>query len=66
MNWKKTSIIVTLNNENYANSKKARTFNNIVENPTEDQIKLFTDGLLLLSNGDTLGDTEVVKHDTLD
>lgn len=66
MNWKKTSIIVTLNNENYANGKKARTFNNIVENPTEDQIKLFTDGLLLLSSGDTLGDTEVVKHNTLD
>ncbi|WP_334332080.1 MULTISPECIES: DUF1659 domain-containing protein [unclassified Companilactobacillus] len=66
MNWKKTSIIVTLNNENYARGKKARTFNNIVENPTEEQIKLFTDALLLLSNGDTLGDTEVVKHDTLD
>ncbi|AUI72508.1 hypothetical protein [Companilactobacillus alimentarius] len=64
--WKKTSIIVTMANDNYPNGKRAKTFNNIVEKPTEEQIALFTQGLLMLSDGDLLYGTEVIKHNTLD
>ncbi len=64
MSWSKTSIIVTTSNPKYPKGKLTKTYNNIVENPTEEQIKLFTQGLLMLSDGDTLFRTELVKHDT--
>ncbi|KRO00320.1 hypothetical protein [Companilactobacillus kimchiensis] len=63
MNWKKTSIIVTMGNDKYPKKVKATTYNNIVQDPTEEQIKAFVDGLLLLSDGDVYYSTQVIKHD---
>jgi len=65
MNWKKTSIIVTMGNDNYPKKKKATTFNNIVSDPTEEQIEQFVDALLLLSDGDTYLGSQIIKHDEL-
>lgn len=53
-------------NEKYPKGKRAINFNNIVENPTQEQIDLFTQGLVLLSDGDELYGTEVIKHNTMD
>lgn len=64
--WKKTAIVVTMANEKYPKGKRAINFNNIVENPTQEQIDLFTQGLVLLSDGDELYGTEVIKHNTMD
>lgn len=63
MSWKKTSIVVNVANDKYPKGKKKRNFNNIVENPTKEQMDLFVEGLLLLSDGDTHINTEVIKHD---
>jgi len=64
MSWKKTSIIVTMGNDNYPKGYKKTTFNNITPNPTKEQLDLFVQGLKLLS-GDTHLGTEVIKHDQL-
>lgn len=63
MSWKKTSIIVKLGNENYPKGYVTKTFNNIVENPTKEQIDTFIEGLLLLTDGDSLMHTEIIRHD---
>ncbi|MQS76932.1 hypothetical protein [Companilactobacillus halodurans] len=65
MSWKKTSIIITMGNDKYNKGKKSTTYNNIIENPTQEQIKMFSDGLLLLSDGDVFLGSEVIKHDEL-
>ncbi|AKP67253.1 hypothetical protein [Companilactobacillus ginsenosidimutans] len=63
MDWEKTSLKVEfINEKNYKNGKMTRTFNNIVPNPTSEQIELFIEGILLLTKGDTLGNTEILTH----
>jgi len=65
MSWKKTSIIVTMGNDNYPKKRKTFTYNNIVQDPTKEQVKQFVDGLLLLADGDTYLGSQVIKHDEL-
>lgn len=65
MSWKRTSIKMIMGNQNYPGGIKVFTYNNIIENPTREQIKLFSEGLQLLSNGDAFLGSEVVKHDEL-
>lgn len=65
MSWNKTSITVTLANDKYPKNRRRAIFNNIVQDPTAEQINLFVSGLLLLSDGDTHLGTEVTKHDEL-
>lgn len=63
MEWKRTSIIVTMGNDMYPdNGIKRFTFNNIVADPTKEQVKQFVSGLLLLSDGDSYLGSEIVKH----
>lgn len=64
--WKKTAVIVTMANEKYPKGKRTINFNNIVETPTKEQIDLLAQGLILLTDGDLLYGTEVVKHNTMD
>ena len=65
MSWKKTSIKITMGNKVYPNGVKTTTYNNIVPDPTKEQIKQFAQGLLLLSDGDTFLGSEVIKYDEL-
>lgn len=65
MSWKKTSIMIIMGNEKYPKGKKITTFNNIVAELTAEQIKLFAEGLQLLSDGDTFLGSEIIKHDAL-
>lgn len=65
MSWKKTSVVITMGNDKYPKGMKATTFNNIVEDPTKEQISLFAQGLQLLSDGDVFLGSEIIKHDEL-
>jgi len=65
MDWKKTSIVVTLNNSKYPKGHKGKSFNNIVPEPTKEQIDLFVEALLMLSDGSTVTGTEIIRHNTL-
>lgn len=65
MDWSKTSIAVKMGNANYPKGIKTTTYNNIVKDPTKEQIDLFIEGLLLLSDGDSHLDTQVIKRDEL-
>lgn len=65
MSWKKTSITVVMGNDKYPKGTRTATFNNIVPDPTEEQIKSFAEGLQLLSDGDTYLGSEVIKYDQL-
>ncbi len=64
MDWEKTSIKLTLNNENkYTKGYIVRTFNNIVPEPTQAQLKLFIEAIELLSDGDVFTKAEILEHD---
>ena len=65
MSWKKTAIKIIMANQDYPDGIKIFTYNNIVENPTREQIKMLAEGLQLLSNGDAYLGSEVIKHDEL-
>ncbi|MFD1472228.1 hypothetical protein [Companilactobacillus mishanensis] len=63
MDWEKTSIRVTMaNDKNYEKGYIVRTFNNIVPNPTQEQINLLGEALELISKGDKFQKAEVVLH----
>ncbi|WP_334329657.1 hypothetical protein [Companilactobacillus sp. HBUAS59699] len=62
MSWKRTSINVTMANDKYIGGKKVKPFNNVVQEPTKEQIALFSDALAMLSDGDTFVKAEIVKH----
>ena len=65
MSWKRTSIKIIMANKDYPNGIKFFTYNNIIEEPTREKIKMFAEGLQLLSNGDAYLGSEVIKHDEL-
>ncbi|MFH5810742.1 hypothetical protein [Companilactobacillus sp. FL22-1] len=62
MSWKKTAINITMGNDKYPKGIRVFRFNNIVEEPTTDQIETFAQGLVLLSDGDTYLGSEIVKY----
>ncbi|APX71911.1 hypothetical protein M5C72_01865 [Companilactobacillus allii] len=62
MNWNKTTINMTMANENYTDGKAVRGFQNIVKEPTPEQLKTFAGVLETLSNGDIFLKAEVVQH----
>lgn len=62
MNWEKTTIKLRFNNEKYKKGYIIRTFNNIIEEPTEEQLQTFIDGLLLLSDGDTFSTATILTR----
>ncbi|KRK64876.1 hypothetical protein FC72_GL001931 [Companilactobacillus tucceti DSM 20183] len=65
MDWEKTSINLTMTNDKYAKGKMVRSFNNIVANPTKEQIDLLVEGLIMLSDGDAFLKAEIIKHDAM-
>lgn len=66
MSWKKTSITITMSNPNYPNKGlKTTIYNNIVPDPTKEQIQEFGQALELLSDDDTFVGSEIIKHDEL-
>jgi len=65
MDWEKTSINLTMTNDKYAKGKMVRNFNNIVANPTKEQIDLLVVGLIMLSDGDAFLKAEIIKHDEM-
>lgn len=65
MNWNKTSINMTMANENYKDGKAVRGFQNIIKEPTKEQIKTFSEALVSLSDGDTFLKAEIVQHTDL-
>jgi len=62
MSWKKTAINITMGNADYPQGVKVTRFNNIVEEPTKEQIEQFAEGLVMLSNGDTYLGSEIIKY----
>jgi hypothetical protein len=62
MSWKKTAVNITMGNERYPKGIKVIRFNNIVEDPTKEQIQMFAEGLVLLSDGDSYLGSEIVKY----
>lgn len=62
MSWKRTSINVTMANDKYIGGKKVKPFNNVIQEPTKEQIALFSEALTILSDGDTFVNAEIVKH----
>jgi hypothetical protein len=65
MDWSRTSIAVKMGNANYPKGVKTIIYNNIVKDPTKEQIDMFVEGLLLLSDGDSHLGTQVIKRDEL-
>lgn len=65
MDWSKTSIAVKMGNANYPKGVKTTIYNNIIQDPTKEQINMFVEGLLLLSDGDSHLGTQVIKHNEL-
>lgn len=64
MDWEKTSIRLKFINANkYTNGHIVRTFNNIVADPTPEQLKTFAQAIELLSDGDTFSSGEVLLKD---
>lgn len=60
MDWLKTSIKLTLKNENkYAKKIIGRNFTNIIADPKPEQIQLFAEAIEMLSDGDEFLDAEV-------
>lgn len=66
MSWKRTSIAITMANPKYPKGVKVFNFNNVIPDPTREQLDMFAEGLVLLSNGDVYGGVEIIKHDELD
>ncbi|WP_025025141.1 hypothetical protein [Companilactobacillus nodensis] len=62
MSWKRTSINVTMANDKYVGGKKTKPFGNVIQEPSKDQINLFSEALTMLSDGDSFIKAEVVKH----
>ncbi|ALB29615.1 hypothetical protein [Companilactobacillus heilongjiangensis] len=62
MSWKKTAITITMGNDKYPKGIKVIRFNNIVEEPTKEQLQQFAEGLVLLSDGDSYLGSEIVKY----
>jgi len=62
MSWNKTSINMTMANENYKDGKAIRGFQNVIKEPTTEQINKLSEVLVMLSNGDTFLKAEVVQH----
>ncbi|WP_125567028.1 hypothetical protein [Companilactobacillus insicii] len=62
MSWKRTSLNVTMANDKYVGGKKIKPFNNVVKEPTKEQINLFSEALTILSDGDAFVKAEVVQH----
>ncbi|WP_125772539.1 hypothetical protein [Companilactobacillus furfuricola] len=64
MDWQKTTIKLRFNNdEKYKKGYIVRTFNNIVEKPTDKQVQDLIDGILLLSDGDTFSTAIISDND---
>ncbi|WP_125589914.1 hypothetical protein [Companilactobacillus jidongensis] len=62
MSWKRTSINVTMANAKYVGGKKTKPFGNVIQEPSKEQINLFSEALTMLSDGDTFSNAEIVKH----
>lgn len=65
MDWEKTSINIKMANEKYKKGSLVRNFNHIVQEPTQEQITLFIEGLTLLTDGDKFVKAEISKHEAL-
>lgn len=65
MSWKKTAVTITMGNEKYPKGLKTTIYNNIVPDPTKEQIQQFGEALELLSDGDTFMGSEIIKYDQL-
>lgn len=63
MDWEKTTIKLRFNNGKYKNGFIVRTFNNITQEPTEEQLQTFIDALLLLSDGDTFSAATITSRE---
>ncbi|WP_129045462.1 hypothetical protein [Companilactobacillus metriopterae] len=65
MSWEKTLINLTLKNDAYSGGTAVKRFNNIIQEPSKEQIQLLSDAIVMLSDGDQLLSSQIVKHENV-